>query len=164
MALMISAPQRTFVLHPAGTFPAVISKVVHHRDVQTQFGVKDRVQVTFETAERVRDHSTIDTDAALTVSLFCNATVGRGSRLKELLEAAFGVERVAADIKAGEIDVERLVGTQWIIGIEHSESNGATYANIKSYVRAPAGTAPVAATEPAEVAGEPVTGDAELPF
>ena len=143
MAITAKRNQQEYVLHPeGGPYPAVVSKLGLHENMQTQFGLKDRVQITFETSLRARDHiEGIEDNSPLTISMFCNNNLNDRSRLLDLVTQQIPKEQLLQLLNEenGEIDLEGLlVGTQWLIVVEHTESNGTTYANIKSAMRAPA--------------------------
>ena len=134
--------QRDFVLHPAGgPFPAVVSEVRLHEGVQTQYGIKDRIQITFQTNLLAREHvDEVEDDRPMTISLFVNRTLNDKGRLLELI-----CQQVEKDVllrriqESGEpLDIEeQLVGTQWLIQVQHDENGDKTYANISSSMKAP---------------------------
>ena len=143
MAIFAKREQKDFVLHPeGGPFTAVVSKVALHEGVETQYGLKDRLQITFQTDTKMRDHvAGVEDDRPLSVAQFVNNTLNNGSRLLELVQQQVPKERLEQLLQeSGDgLDVERLlVGSQWLIMVEHAEVNGKTYDNITSAMRAPA--------------------------
>ena len=142
MAIMVKRNQSEFSLHPeGGPFPAVISRVVLHPGVQTQYGPRDRLQITLQTRLKMQDHARgIDDDRPMSISLFANSTLNDGSRLLALVQQQIPRERLEQLLQQSEegIDIEQfLVGSQWLIEVEHAEVNGKTYANVTSTRRAP---------------------------
>ena len=135
MPVLVKREQKEFALHPeGGPYAAVISEVQEHPGVETKFGIKDRVQIVFQTTEQLRDHSDdADDDRPMEISVFCNKNLNEGSRLLELVS-----HQVSKEALEGEIDLESLINTQWLITIQHSEANGKHYANVASFMKAPA--------------------------
>jgi len=133
MPLLVKREQKEFALHPeGGPYAAVISEVREHQGVETKFGIKDRVQIVFQTTEQLRDHIAADDDRPMEISVFCNKNLNEGSRLLELVS-----HQVSKEALQGEIDLESLINTQWLITIQHSEANGKRYANVASFMKAP---------------------------
>lgn len=143
MTIIIESPQKAFTLHPeGGPFPAVVSEVTLHENVQTQYGPKDRLRIVFQTNQLARDFvdDVID-ERPMTVTLFTNSTLNVRSRLRELVGQQVSNDRLAAILSDSKgIDIKSLlIGTQWLLTVKHEEANGRTYANIKSTMKAPEG-------------------------
>ena len=142
MPVITSRTETTYTLHPeGGPYQAVVSGVKLHEGVQTQWGDKDRLQIDFQTELNMRDHvDGSDEDEPMTISMFVNNNLNKGSRLLELVEQLMdpaSLKRVLEEAKDG-IDIEQLLGgTRCLIQVVHEESNGKTYANIKSVMRVP---------------------------
>jgi len=98
MAVVVTSSQNEFVLHPAGgPFPAVLAKVRLHEGMQTQYGVKNRLQLCFQTTEKARDYiEGVEDDRPMQVSMFVNLTLNEKSRLRDLLAQALPKERLDA--------------------------------------------------------------------
>ena len=143
MAVIVKREQKEFVLHPAGgPYPAVLAQVRLHEGVQTQFGLKDRLQLIFQTTEKARDHiEGVEDDRPMSVSLFCNLTLNDKSQLRDLLAQQLQkgqLDQVMRQAKAGGVDVEQLLrGTQWLLQVVHNEAEGRMYANISGAMRGP---------------------------
>ena len=57
MPITLKRETKEYTLHPeGGPFSAVLSEIRSHEGVETAFGVKDRLQLTFQTTEKLRDH------------------------------------------------------------------------------------------------------------
>jgi hypothetical protein len=132
-----------FVLHPeGGPFRAVLARYVVREGVETQFGMKDRVQFIFQTETRLRDHlASIDDDRPIEVSVFCNDSINKGSRMLELVTAQIPGKRFEDMVAAtgGGFDLDMLLGTQWLLTIAHNDKDGRTFCNVASTMKAPPG-------------------------
>lgn len=141
MSVLLKRETKEFATHPAGgPYAAVCSGIQMHKDVETAFGVKDRIQITFETEVKERDHvEGVFDDRPMTVTNFVNATLNEKGRLMELLRQQIPADVIQVQTRSGqEFDVEQaLIGTQWLLVIEHNETNGKVYANITNAMKAP---------------------------
>ena len=142
MSITVSRTKGDFVLHPeGGPLPAVLAEVKLHEQTQMSFGVKDRLQLVFQTSEMARDHiEAVEDDRPMTISVFVNRTLNDKSRLFEIVtqQISRGDLLRTLDESDGEIDIEEmLVGTQWLLSVEHNTVNGTTYANVASIMKAP---------------------------
>jgi hypothetical protein len=140
--IMVARKAGDFVPHPVGgPFPAVLSDIRLHEQVQTSFGVKDRLQLVFQTSEMAREHiDMVDDDRPMTISVFVNRTLNDKSRLYEILTQQVSVQDLMQKLKEskGQIDIEnQLVGTQWLLSVTHNSDNGTTYSNVASLMKAP---------------------------
>ena len=142
--ITVARTKGDYTLHPAGgPYPAVLAEVKLHEKMQTSFGVKDRLQLVFQTSEMVRDHiESVEDDRPMTISVFANRTLNNKSRLAEIVAQQIPKADLLLQLaeSKGEIDIEALlVGTQWLLSVEHSTDNGTTYANVASFMKAPPG-------------------------
>jgi len=140
MAILLKNEQKDYVLHPeGGPYSAVLSEIRSHEGVETQFGVKDRLQLTFQTTKKMRDYDNVDDDRPMTISSFVNATLNEKGRLMGFIAQQVPAPELGVMLSDGkEVDVEALlIGTQWLLTVEHSESGGKTYANISAAMTAP---------------------------
>ena len=141
MAVIIR--MKDYTLHPdGGPYPSVLSDIRSHEKMKTKFGPKDRVQLVFQTNEKLRDHvEGIDDDRPMTVSVFVNATLSQKGRLMGFITQQVPtpqLDELLADEK--EVDIEALLlGTQWLLIVEHnkSDSNGRVYDNVVNAMKAP---------------------------
>ena len=140
MAVMLKRETKEYALHPeGGPYPAVLSEIRSHEGVETNFGVKDRLQLTFETTEKLRDHTEgIDDDRPSTVSVFVNSTLNEKGRLMGFISQQVPAMELGGMFSGGkEVDIEALlIGTQWLLTIEHNDSGGKIYANITASMKA----------------------------
>ena len=142
MAIIIPPAKKDFPLHPeGGPFAAVLSEIGSHEAVETAFGIKDRLQLIFQTVELQRDHvEGVDDDSPMTVSEFLNATFAEKGKLMGFLsQQVSGAALKPLMVNGATIEELEalLLGTQWMLSIVHNESNGRTYANIANAMRAP---------------------------
>jgi hypothetical protein len=140
MPIVLKRDTKEFTLHPeGGPYPAVISEIRKHESVETAFGTKDRLQLVFQTSELARDHEGgIDDDRPMTVSVFLNATLSDKGRLMTFISQQVPSAQLNELLAKGDVDVEvLLLGTQWMLSIEHNENNGKVYANVTGAMKAP---------------------------
>jgi len=142
MAFFIPPVKEDFPLHPeGGPYPAVLSKIRSHEGVETNFGIKDRLQLIFQTSVLERDHvEGVDDDRPMTVSEFLNATVAQKGKLMGFLSQqhpSAELKPLMANGATAEQVEALLVGTQWMLSVVHNEANGKIYANIDNAMRAP---------------------------
>ncbi len=141
MPITLRREAKDYVLHPAGgPYPSVLSEIHSHEGVDTAYGVKNRLRLTFQTSEKLRNHvEGIDDDRPMTVSAFVNATLSDKGRLMGFLAQQVPTAELDAELKSGQdVDIEALlIGTQWLLTIEHNDSGEKTYANISAAMKAP---------------------------
>jgi hypothetical protein len=140
--ITVTRTKGDFVSHPAGgPFPAVLAQVKLHEQMQTSFGVKDRIQFVFQTSEMAKDHiESVEDDRPMTVSVFVNRTLNDKSRLSEIVSQQIPKTDLLRQLaeSEGQIDIEEMmVGTQWLLSVEHNTDNGTTYANVATLMKAP---------------------------
>lgn len=144
MGIVVKRTANEFVPHPeGGPFPAVLARVALHEGVETQWGVKDRIQLTWQTDQKMANHvDGIEDDRPMEISVFANMSLNKGSRLLELVTVQIPAKRLD-DLLAetgGELDVEQaLLGSQWLLQVEHVDREGRTFANVANAMKAPDG-------------------------
>ena len=140
MSITLRRESNQYALHPAGgPYPAVLSEIRSHEGVETAYGTKDRLQLMFQTTEKLRDHTEgIDDDRPSTVSVFVNSTINEEGRLMGFISQQVPAMELGGMFSGGkEVDIEALlIGTQWLLTIEHNDSGGKTYANITASMKA----------------------------
>ena len=145
MAITAKRTTSDFAPHPeGGPFPAVLARVALHEGVETMYGVKDRVQLTFQTGVKMADHvDGIDDDRPFEISVFATNSLNRKSRLLELIQVHIPTKQLDERLRGGkELDIEPvLVGTQWLLQVEHVERDGTKYSNVVNAMKAPDGQA-----------------------
>ena len=82
MAIVLKQ-EKNYVMHPeGGPYPAVLSEICSHEGIETAYGVKDRLQLTFQTNQKLQDHAEgVEGDRPMSVSVFVNATLSQKGRL-----------------------------------------------------------------------------------
>ena len=142
MSITLKQETKEYTLHPeGGPYSAVLSEIRSHDGVETAFGVKDRLQLMFQTTKKLRDHDDdIGDDRPMTISAFVNSTLNEKGRLMGFIAQQVPAMELGNMLSDGkEVDIENLlVGTQWLLTIEHNDSGGKTYANISAAMKAPA--------------------------
>lgn len=108
-----------------GSVQSVLAEIYHIGEVETPFGIKDRVKFIFEITE-TRD----GTDVPLNVSIDFNNVWSRKSSLYGFVEKMLGRQLTVKE--AGEFDPSSLIGKNSFLTLIHKESNGKIYANIKA--------------------------------
>ena len=108
-----------------GTIQGVLAEIYHIGEVETQWGLKDKVKFIFEITETREG-----TDIPLTVSQDFSNTWSRKSKLYQFVERVLGRQLTVKE--SGEFDPETLIGKNVFLTIVHKESNGKNYANIAS--------------------------------
>lgn len=115
--------QREFELMSEGLHNVTITKVEDVGAVETKYGVKDRVRIFF-TASDQKDKEGNPVDAIMSA----NKTLGKKTTLSKLLNS-LGIE------VGSEFDLNTLIGIKCQVVIEHTESEGRTYANIATVLK-----------------------------
>ena len=75
----------------------------------------------------------------MTVSVFVNATLNDKGRLMGFITQQVATADLDALMLNGkDVDIESLLlGTQWLLVVEHNESKGRTYANVTNAMKGP---------------------------
>ncbi len=108
-----------------GSVQGVLAEIYHVGEVDTPWGVKDKVKFIFEITENREG-----TEIPLTVAQDFNNTWSKKSTLYGFVEKLLGRQLTIKE--SGEFDPEFLIGKNAFLTILHRESNGKVYANIKS--------------------------------
>jgi hypothetical protein len=140
MSIILRRESKEYALHPeGGPYPAILSEIRSHEGVETAYGTKDRLQLIFQTSELARKHEEgVLDDRPMTVSVFVNSTLNDKGRLMTYIAPQVPSARLNDLLAAGDVDIEELlVGTQWMLSIEHNEKDGRIYANVAGYMKAP---------------------------
>ena len=127
MAIIVKRT-RDFKPAPAGLWPAVIIDVVEHPDVETAWGVKDKVELRFQLEESFLDEN--GNPRPWLVSRHYTANLNKNSHLLRDLESLFSRELTREEI-AG-FDAEQLIGKQCQVQIKHNKREETTYANVEA--------------------------------
>jgi len=102
-------PVKKTEIHPEGEHEAKITKIFLETDVETRFGVQDRIRICFQT-----EHGNIFG--------FIPAKIGQNNRTKRWLEAILK-KPVENSVKSSEI-----LGKQCKILVKHIQGVNGTYA------------------------------------
>ena len=124
-----------FPPHPVGAFPAICIDVMERLNVETKYGVKNRIQVRFYCGEEVMHDGEM---MPAFCDAFFNATLGEGASLRGFTESWRG--KPFTDDELAGFDMENLVGAPALIQITHNVTPKKTYANIDSIMRLPKGS------------------------
>lgn len=112
-----------------GVHQAVLADIEDLGMVQTAFGDKPKVKFLWLTDEADEGGRTKYVFERFTASLHEKAQLRK--RVKELL----GRDLSAAELKEKTFDIETLLGTRRGLIIEHNESQGKVYANVKATIK-----------------------------
>lgn len=108
-----------------GSVQGVLAEIVHLGEVETQYGIKDKVRFIFEITEYRNG-----TDTPLNISVDFNNTWSRKSNMFDFVQQMLGRKLTSGETM--EFDPDLLIGKNALLTIIHNESNGTVYANIKS--------------------------------
>lgn len=121
MSLVVT--EKKYALMTEGLHNVTISKVEDLGVVDTKFGAKDRVRIYFTASDQKDEEG-----KAVDVIMSANKTLGKKTTLSKLL-SSLGVE------VGSEFDLNDLVGIKCQVVVEHTESEGRTYANIATVLK-----------------------------
>ena len=167
----IMAKGSSFVPCPAGLHQAVACDIIDLGNVESQFGVKHKVTLVFQVNEPMDDGRPFLVQRRYTLSLDQKAS------LRKDLESWRGRPFTADELKG--FDLEKLLGVNCQLNIQHTDRDGSTYANITAIVPLSRGMAKMAAAgyirkkdrepeqQPATAAGDDDTfagDDSSVPF
>lgn len=178
MAIIVRDTGGNFPPCPEGLHQAVCVDVVDLPDQETAFGVKDMVQITWQT----EDIETQDKDGNLTgksqrylVFRRYNASLNKKSSLFKDLSSWRGRKFTPEEL-AG-FDVEKLIGVNCQIQVAHNiKDGGGVYANVQAVVPLPRNANKIQAVnftrkrdralsdEEGDAASGSVGSDADIPF
>ena len=167
----IIAKGSSFVPCPAGLHQAVAVDVIDLGNVELVYGVKHMVTLVFQVNEPMDDGRPFLVQRRYTLSLDQKAS------LRKDLESWRGKPFTADELKG--FDLERLIGINAQLNVQHADRDGSTYANITAIVPLSRGMAKMAAAgyirkkdrepeqQPATAAGDDDTfagDDSSVPF
>ena len=124
--MAIIAKGSSFTPCPAGLHQAACCDVVDLGNVESVYGVKHKVSLVFQVAEPMEDGRPFLVQRRYTLSLDQKAS------LRKDLESWRGRPFTADELKG--FDLEKLVGVNCQLNIQHDDNNGTTYANITAIV------------------------------
>lgn len=130
MSIIVKEPERRFTPAPEGLHPAVCIDVIERKNVQTQFGVKDQIEIRWE-IEEVNE----ETGKPFQVRAWYTASLNEKAKLRLTLEMWRGRKFTAEELRG--FDVEKLVGVPCQLQVVHNPSdNGTVYANVQAVIKA----------------------------
>jgi hypothetical protein len=122
----IVAKGSNFTPCPAGIHQAVCCDVVDLGMVDGTYGAKHLVSLVFQVNEPMDDGRPFLVQGRYTLSL------NEKANLRKVLESWRGKPFNAEELKG--FDLEKLIGVNGQVNIQHNEKNGSTYANITAIV------------------------------
>jgi len=126
---------------PEGQWRAVCVDVVEMPQMQTAFGLKDKLRLVWQIEETDPENE----GKPYIVVAFFTASIHEKAALRKFLEA-WRAKKFTPEELAG-FDVEKLIGVNAYLQVQHSEPvNGKVYANVSSIMPLPKGMHKVAAT------------------
>jgi hypothetical protein len=175
MAIMARGKSKDFTPAPEGLHRAVCVDVVDLGMLETDFGKKHKVYISWQLEERMEG-----VGKPYLVSKRYTLSLHRKSALRPDLESWRG--KPFSDEEVEGFDLEKLIGANCQINVVHNKTADGTYANVSAIVPAVRGSAPLKAQdyirvceregyeapegEELEPGSDPSTGDAEeeIPF
>ena len=119
-----------FTPAPEGLHAAVCIDVVEHKNVETPWGVKDKVELRWE-VEPINP----DTGRPFQVRAWYTASLSEKANLRKMLDMWRGRKFTPAELKG--FDLEKLVGVPCQIQVVHTATDdGKTYANVQAVIKA----------------------------
>lgn len=149
MAIIAKDAGSDFTPCPEGQMVCVCVDVIDKGMVETQYGVKHKIRIAFQTAE-----TDPDTNRPFLVSQTFTLSLNEKARLRQFLESWRGKRFTDAEVRNG-FDVERLVGANALVQVVHNERAGQVYADIQSIMKAPAGLTPLRPVDYVRVVDRP---------
>lgn len=125
MALIASRGNSgTYTPAPEGTFDAVCCDVVDLGIQDTQYGKKHQIRLVWQLSEKMEDGRPF--------------TIGRryGLSLNEKSSLFKDVKSWFGKAPPQELDVEKLIGSNCQLVVQHNERDGSTYANVIAVLKA----------------------------
>jgi hypothetical protein len=126
-----------FELLSAATHPAVCTQVIFIGPQKSEYqgvpSIKRKVKIRFEVpSERVTwtDREGQQGEGPKVIWATYTATITKNSKLKEHLESWRG--RPFTEVELKRFDLKNILGKPCLITVTHNQSNGKTYANVKS--------------------------------
>jgi hypothetical protein len=114
----------TYTPAPEGTWDAVLCDVKDLGLCDTQYGKKHQIRLVWQISEKMEDGRPF--------------TIGRryGLSLNEKSSLFKDVKSWFGKIPPAELDLEKLIGQNCQLVIQHSEKDGTTYANVIAVLKA----------------------------
>lgn len=156
MPIIAKANKGDFTPAPEGLHRAVCVDVVDIGMVAGQFGLKHKVEIRWQTEERIPA-----TNKPFLVVKRYGLSLHKKSVLRPDLESWRG--KSFTDEEAGGFDLERLIGANCQINVVHNSTDSGTYANVKTVVPAPKGLAPLKVEDYTRVCLRPGYKAPEMP-
>jgi len=132
MGLTVKEPEGNFQLAPEGTHVARCYMVVDMGLQETGYGPKHKIKIGFELPNEAMDDG-----RPFSVSQTYTASLSEKANLRGDLESWRG--RAFTEQELQGFDVFNVLGAPAMVSVIHTESNGKTYANIKSVSAIPKG-------------------------
>ena len=127
MSVTVTDKGGDFEIPEEGQYLAVVADVVDLGPVATNFGVKERVQITWLL-------DAFDSEGnQFRIAEFFNKSLHEKASLRKRIKSITGVD------PTGTFDMETMLGTNSLIVIEHNEGDKRTYANVVAVLKAPKG-------------------------
>lgn len=119
-----------FTPAPEGVWPAVCVDVVDLGVVDSQFGKKHKVKLVWEIDQTMEDGKRFTVQKRYNVSLHEKSTLAKD--LKAWRGRAFTPDELKG------FDLDKILGAPCQLVVQHSENEGATYANVTGILKAAA--------------------------
>lgn len=148
---IVVADTGSYEPHPAGQFRAVCVDVIELHGVPTQWGPKNKIRIVWQTEKKRADGKPFAAVRSFTASL------NEKSNLRPFLEAWRGKRFTAEELKG--FDLDRLVGANAILQVQHVERDGKIYDNVTSIMAPLKGMLPLAASEYVRKQDRPLSDD-----
>lgn len=123
MSVIIDSTRKAFEVVSEGQHTGTITGVELKKDVQTPFGLKDKIAIRWEVEE-------VDTEGKNKSLLqFFNSSLHEKATLRKAIKSILGKD-------CGEkFDVETLVGMKALLAVDQVERGGKIYANVTAILR-----------------------------
>lgn len=114
----------TYTPAPEGTWDAVLCDVVDLGLCDTQYGKKHQIRLVWQISEKMEDGRPF--------------TIGRryGLSLNEKSSLFKDVKSWFGKVPPAELDLEKLIGQNCQVVVQHNERDGSTYANVIAVLKA----------------------------
>ena len=127
MSVTVTDKGGDFEIPEEGQYLAVVADVVDLGPVATNFGVNERVQITWLL-------DAFDSEGnQFRIAEFFNKSLHEKASLRKRIKSITGID------PTGTFDMETMLGTNSLIVIEHNEGDKRTYANVVAVLKAPKG-------------------------
>lgn len=141
MSTLPKPSENTFELPPAGTFPAVCTRIIDLGTQQTTYKGQPKTQHKIMLSwELVDDDAKMTDGRRFMVSQRYTWSMSEKATLRKHLEAWRGKPFVDADFGPEGFNLKNVLGKACLLQIVREESGGKDYANIAALVKLPKGT------------------------